>query len=95
MKVIKLKNLDSIQYPYTASVNFTGIVIDYDEDFVFYKNSKYHREDGPSEIIISIEPKHFCFYYKDESYGASSFTIQSWKEKVKELKRKERLNIFI
>lgn len=93
MKVIKLKNLNSIQYPYTSSINFTGIVIDYDGDFVFYKNSKYHREDGPSENIMSMESEYFCHYYNDNYYG-ENFTIETWKQKVKQLKREKRMKIF-
>jgi hypothetical protein len=93
MKVIKLKNLNSIQYPCNAFINFTRIVINYNGDFVFYKNSKYHREDGPSENIFSMKSEHLCFYYNDGWYG-DNFTIESWKETVKQLKREKRLNIF-
>jgi hypothetical protein len=75
--------------------NFTGIIIDSDRDIVFYKNGKYHRENGPAINAYNTNGA-FSWYYKGVFWGSDDdFTIKSWKKKVKELKRKERLNIFI
>lgn len=59
----------------------------------WYIDGKYHREDGPA-----LEGLNNCksFYYKDKCYGyANDFTNETWKQKVKELKREEELSIFL
>jgi hypothetical protein len=56
-------------------------------------NGCEHREDGPAVEFVNGN-KHW--YYKNKYYGANDdFTIKSWKKKVKELKREEKLKIFI
>ena len=53
----------------------------------FYKNGSLHREDGPA-VEYANGGKKWC--YKNKRYGYDNdFTIESWKEKVKELKEKE------
>ena len=60
----------------------------------FYKNGKYHREDGVARINLYINEK--LWYYKGEYYGVTNdFTNKTWKKKVKQLKREEKFKIFI
>jgi hypothetical protein len=61
--------------------------------FHYYINGLPHREDGPSH---NYDDGVKNWYFKDKCYGSDNdFTIESWKEKVKELKRQEELKIFI
>ena len=56
-------------------------------------NGLEHREDGPAvEYSDGIKQ----WWYKDICYGHNydDFTIESWKEKVEQLKREEELKIF-
>ena len=58
----------------------------------FVKNRMFHNINGPALICADFK----AWYYKDEFYGQDDdFTISSWKKKVKELNRKEKLKIFI
>ena len=63
-----------------------------DEYKVWCINGLYHREDGPAvEYANGVKQ----WRYKDEFYGENNyFTIESWKEKVEELKHEEELEIF-
>ena len=74
--------------------DFTGICkILFDLSICYFKDGNLHREDGPA---IEYADGFKNWFYKGECIESENdFTIQSWKEKVKELKRKERLNIFI
>jgi hypothetical protein len=74
--------------------NFTGVCkLFYDKSICYYKNGELHREDGPS-VKYPGRIKDWC--YKGKCYGINNdFTIESWKEKVEELKREEELKIFI
>ena len=77
--------------------NFTGVIIDSDSDFCFYKNGKVHNENSWAQLICNPEEVSYSYYfYKDECYGVNDdFTNKSWKKKVKELKYLEELKIFI
>lgn len=92
MKVISVINSFT---DFDAYHRFTGILID-KFDICFYKNNKRHREVGGAVIIdYASFKKRFLFYYKDNYHGEHIHTNKSWIKKVKELKRKERLSIFI
>lgn len=73
--------------------NFTGICKSINNNSIVHcKNGKYHREDGPA---IEYENNHKSWYYKDMLYGYDeNFTIETWIEKVKEIKYLESLQIF-
>jgi hypothetical protein len=90
--------------------------ITWDNSICYFKNGKFHREDGPA-IEYENGEKHWLvnglfhredgpaiefvngrksWYYKDKCYGNdNTFTVESWKEKVKQLKREEELKVFI
>ena len=97
--------------------NFTGVCkLLISKSIRYYKNGKYHNENGPAEIY-SYGEKHWyinglqhredgpaaqlatgkiIWYYKNKYYGQNDdFTVESWKEKVENLKREEELKIFI
>lgn len=94
MKVIKIKFWENIIDGYNYF--FTGVAIDIDNDFCFYKNGKYHRENGYTQLIKSKNFKDFLYFYKDAYYGKNEdFTNKSWKKFVKKLKREEKLRVFI
>jgi len=87
MKAIKVKHV-----PVYFDKTFNNIIFINPNDIIsFYKNGKYHREDGPARIFRSGFVEYYCNgiwygYYK------------SWKIKikqVKELRRLEKLKIFI
>jgi hypothetical protein len=57
-----------------------------------YQNGELHREDGPA---IEYADGSESWFYKEKCYGFNDdFTIETWKEKVEKLKRKEELKIF-
>lgn len=59
----------------------------------FYKNGRLHREDGPAVLYYGGMYKDW--FYKDKYYGENNiYTNKSWKQKTKELKYLESLNIF-
>lgn len=59
----------------------------------WHLNGKLHREDGAA---LQYAGGDGSFYYKGKCYGNNyDFTVESWKQKVKELKRKEQLKIFL
>jgi hypothetical protein len=60
---------------------------------IWFINNFKHREDGPSTEYEN-GTKHW--FYKGKDYGLNdNFTIESWKEKVEELKREEELKVFL
>jgi len=72
--------------------NFTGTCkIIGNGNIVYLKNGLSHREDGPA---IIYKDGYTVYCYNGLSYGYNSFTNESWKEKVKELKYLESLEIF-
>ena len=86
MKIIKLKK---VVEPWNR---FKSIIIIFvDCEIYILKDGNYHNEIGPAIICKGIKR----FFYKGYFYGHNDFTIKSWKRKVKELKRQERLEIFI
>jgi len=93
MKVIKVKVYNEIQYEYRVVIpNFSGIVIDVKNFIGFYKNSLISRKDGMAAIYFYGGE----WWYKNKWLGSNSaFTIKSWKRKIKEIDRKEKLKIFI
>ena len=105
MKVICINNI--LKYGYRVISNRVIIISWYREDAYtinFCENIFFHREDGAARIFVnkySIKPVTYVnmgryFYYKNKSYGSNnSFTNSSWKRKVKELKREERLKLFV
>lgn len=63
------------------------------ESVEWHANGLVHRECGPA-IIWQDGRKYWWF--KENCYGIDNdFNIETWKEKVKELKREEKLKIFI
>lgn len=72
-----------------------AICIDYNMPFniCFYKNYKAHNKYGPAVYGIFANKKTKAWYYKGY-YCGSNFTIESWKEKIAELKYLESLEIF-
>ena len=72
--------------------NFTGICkIKSNDNILHLKHGLYHREDGPA---IIYKDGYTIYCYNGLSYAHYSFTNESWKEKVKELKYLESLEIF-
>ena len=58
----------------------------------WYINGLSHREDGAS---FEGEDGRRFWCYKDKRYGYDNdFTIETWKEKIEEIKREEKLKIF-
>lgn len=78
--------------PFLMPNNFTGkCKITHPNVIRYYKNGLIHRENGAAEYSSG----HKLWYYKNKCYGANNdFTKNSWKEKVKELKYLESLEIF-
>lgn len=73
--------------------NENGFAIEfYNGDKTWYINGKVHNENGPAVLNKNgIE-----WWYKDKFYGYdNSFTNETWKEKVEDLKHEEELKIFI
>lgn len=72
---------------------FTGVCkVLVDNSIRHYKNGNLHREDGPAYEFVNSK----SWWYKDKCYGVDNdFTIKSWKQKVKKIKREEELKIFI
>jgi hypothetical protein len=65
------------------------------KDFKYWCNNtgKYHNENHAAWIW---KDGNKDWYYKDKYYGENNdFTNETWKKKVKELKREEKLQIFI
>lgn len=59
----------------------------------WYINGLQHREDGPAAQFANGK---IIWYYKNVPFGYNGeFTVESWKEKVENLKREESLKIFI
>lgn len=76
--------------------NFTGIIIDSIGDVCFYKNGYVHNTNGPAKFIREFNNLYVCYLYKNEYYGCDrDYTTKTWKQKVKKLKRRDKLNIFI
>lgn len=80
--------------PSNIPKDFTGICkILFDLSINYFEKGNLHREDGPA---LEYADGFINWFYKGELYGYNNdFTIESWKEKVKELKRAEELKIFI
>ena len=58
----------------------------------WFINGLSHREDGPT---VEFADGRKSWHYKDKFYGINDdFTNETWKEKVEELIRKEKLKIF-
>lgn len=76
---------------------FTGVCRFFENDTIhYYLNGGHHREDGPAvewgiSKLFESQPNN-QFYYKGRYYGF--YFIEEWKEKVKELKYLESLEIF-
>ena len=76
---------------------FTGVCRFYENDTIHhYLNGVHHCEDGPA---VKWGNSRFYdadtsnqFYYKGHYYGV--YSIEEWKEKVKEIKYLESLEIF-
>jgi len=84
------------RFEYINSITIKKIIFITDEYICFYKNNHTHRENGPAIIPFAIKPYDFEWTYKSDCYGyGNAFTNKSWKKFVKELKRKEKLKIFI
>ena len=61
-------------------------------DKFWYINDICHRENGPAKKYANGGKG---WYYKGKYYGKDNdFTVKTWKEKVKYLKREEELEIF-
>ena len=64
-----------------------------DGDKYWFINGLNHRENGPA---VEYKDGGKYWFYKGKNYGYDNdFTNKTWKEKVLELKREERLKIFI
>ena len=82
MKVLKSKY---------KNLKITGIIV-FDNRIVFLKNGKRHRKYGPAIIFYSLLIR-WC--YNGLFYGCDNdFTNETWKEKVKQLKRQDKLKVF-
>ena len=59
---------------------------------IFVNNNLIHNTTSPGIIYLDGD---MVYYYKGGNYGyKNDFTNETWKKKVKELKRKEKLRIF-
>jgi len=87
-------------------LRFTGVCKILDKNCIcYYLNGVFHREDG--HAVEFIYPSYVYYdnkylqcikiwLYKNTIYGLDNdFNLQSWKEKVEELKREEELKVFI
>ena len=75
-----------------AEIN-SGVVISTSNLISFYKNKKLHKKDSCARIY---EYRFVDWYYKGAYFGGDDdFTNKTWKKKVKQLKREEKLKIFI
>lgn len=90
----------------SVPINFTGVCKILDVNCVcHYLNRKLHREDGHAVEYVYITDIFYnnkfvpcikAWYYKNTVYGLDNdFNINSWKEKVEELKREDELRIFL
>ena len=69
-------------------------------NYYYFKNNKIHRKDGPAHIAKNVG--YFAgfsidisrWYYDGVDYG-TNFNMNTWKKKVKFIKAKKRLGIFI
>lgn len=86
MKVIIITDYQNV-HPYFTSICKSLVYI------LFYKNGKYHRDDGAA--LIYKDGNKFWFYEGKYKGINNAFTNKSWKIKVEKLKRKELLQIFI
>lgn len=83
-----------IHYPEIRNRRFTGIYIDKHGGEIYYRNGKYHREDGPCYISVSGNP---CFalkgrlFYKEIWFSKLSeeqkmealFNFNEWNQRIK------------
>ena len=94
MKVIGLK-LNDFFIKKNKNIIYNAILfyLHQKDHFIFFmKNNIYHNINGPS----SISDGYKVWYYKGVRHGINNdFTIKSWKQKVKQIKREEKLKIFI
>ena len=94
---INIKYNISVPYQlqhYVSNYNGTIIRDDYN-DIITFKNGFAHCENGPAKIKWHSNGEfEFHFLFNGIHYFNSMFTIKSWKKKVKELKRQEKLKIF-
>lgn len=98
MKVICIEKYSNMIYSFN---NFKLIVIS-TGIIRFYKNSLLHNINGPAIIRFPNVHTNYMFrnkkewYYNDKYLGSNQvFSNKSWKKYIKELKREERLKIFI
>lgn len=92
MKVIITKN--SISKYFTGiSKYFTGICKTLiDNSIRYFKYGLQHREDGPA---VEFPNGDKYWYYKGKYYGCNFYKLKTWKKKIKQLKRQEKLKIFV
>lgn len=68
-------------------------VIHNNHNLYYCFDGQLHREDGPSAEFADGDKE---WHYKNKIYGKNNdFTNKTWVKKVKELKRQEKLSIFI
>lgn len=90
----------------SVPINFTGVCKILNKNCIcYYLNGKIHREDGHAVEFIYAAHMFYnsnlvecikVWYYKNTVYGLDNdFNINSWKEKVEELKREDELRIFL
>jgi len=61
--------------------NFTGVVKNEHNSFIYYLNGKFHREDGPAVEWSNGDKKWFL---NDKYYGSNNdYTNESWIRFVK------------
>ena len=90
-KIISTGNIYHVKDGKRHNENGPSVIYKSGTEF-WYINGLEHREDGPSTEYCDGSKS---WYYKGTIYGHNDdFNIESWKEKVKELKYLESLEIF-
>ena len=97
MKAIKAKDIWCLK-----GSNFSGVTVDRFGNTTYFICGKYSRINKPAIIYkktactVRRDATNYSWFYKGEYYGGDNdFTNKSWRKKVKELKRKEILSVFI
>ena len=92
MKVVLVRTYEDVDIDFCNKSSFTGVVISDKSYIMFYKNGCIHNPYFPATIGLNFLYKE---WWCNNSRYYENHSNKSWKRKVKQLKREEKLNIFL
>lgn len=95
MKVIKIYKPEKPENIVNATLIYNTTLYNFMKhiNILFIKNNKIHNEKFQAEYLI-YDTDHYK-YHLLYNEGYSAMSNKQWVKKVKQLKRKHKLNIFI